>query len=96
MRYDTIHLDSPLETVREHIAKGVADVRIRSAGESIEYYTNAGVHVATLSPDSTGTSSGSKLRYRSVFVRPQLGHARRKAKEIRAAATSGGGDSMGR
>lgn len=86
MRYDTITLPDPVETVRERIAAKVADVRTRTEASTTDYYTNAGVHVATITP--AAGSDGSKLRYRTAFVRPHLGHARRKAQEIRAVVES--------
>jgi hypothetical protein len=88
MRYETVELDAPVETVREHIASIVSGIRTKAEGSTIDYYTESGVHVGTVSPVGGGDQQRSRLRYRSAFVRPHLAHARRKASEIRDAARS--------
>jgi len=83
--YETIHLSAPKDRVVRAIDDRVSGVRRSVVDGVIEYRTNAGVKLATLSDGPSESDSETVLRYRTAYVRPHLFHARRKALAIRDA-----------
>ena len=93
---ETMYLALEKEAAARRISDRVQHVRQTSDGDTIEFRTNVGLHLATLSDATVGSGDrGSKLRYRTSLIRPHLFHAHHKAREIRDAveafATSPGG-----
>ncbi|MFC6731952.1 MULTISPECIES: hypothetical protein [unclassified Haladaptatus] len=89
VNYETIFLGVEPPEAAERISNIVKHLRQSQSGKEYEYRTNAGIHLATLSPvrDRSGKRK-SKLRYRTSIIGAHLFHAHNKGKEIRAAVES--------
>lgn len=86
VNFETMYLTIPKEEAARHISERVSNLRRRQTGKGFEYRTNAGFHLATLSDATLGTGApGSKLRYRTSYIRPHLFHTHNKAGDIRKA-----------
>lgn len=86
MSVETTYLALEKESAARRISDRVQHVRRSSDGDTIEFRTNVGLHLATLSDALVESGErGSKLRYRTSWIRPHLFHAHHKAREIRDA-----------
>lgn len=89
MRFETILLSLERDEARELISDRVSDIRSNTTNGEIEYRTNAGILLAVLSETVLPSDeTGSKLRYRTVMISPQLAHARTQAQAIKRAVES--------
>ncbi|WP_435359145.1 hypothetical protein [Haloarchaeobius sp. DFWS5] len=86
MRYDEVYLTLDKDTAHEQIVKKVTDVRSTTTDDKIQYRSNTGVLLATLTNTVLPSGErGSKLRYRTTLISPALSHARTQAQSIRRA-----------
>lgn len=86
VNFETIYLTIPKEEAARRISKRVSHIRRAQIREGFEFRTNVGFHLATLTDATLDTgASGSKLRYRTSYIRPHLFHAHNKARKIREA-----------
>lgn len=89
MRYESIDVNLPLETVRQRIRDKVTGVRITERNGQLVVQMPSGLHVATLSEISLLSGDrGTRLRYRTVLIRPHTAHARRIATTIKELLTA--------
>lgn len=89
MRYESIDADLTLDTARQRIVDNVSGVRVTEGDGQIEVRMPSGLKVATLSEITLPSGDhGTRLRYRTVFIRPHMAHARRAATEIKKILTS--------
>ncbi|WP_435332864.1 hypothetical protein [Haloarchaeobius sp. TZWWS8] len=86
MRYDELYLDVQLESAHRRILDRVSDIRSRRRDGRVEYRTNTGTLLATLSATVLDSGEqGSKLRYRTTLISAPMAHARTQAQAIRRA-----------
>ena len=86
MNYQSIDLNISPEEAAAIIRSTDIDVWSRTQGNEIEFTTPGGYHVASLSPTSLPNGTrGARLRYRTVMIAPFAVHARRRARNIKAA-----------
>lgn len=87
--YDESLLSIEKEDAQTLIERRVLDATRRVRNDRIEYRTNAGVLLASLT-DYTFPSGarGSKLRYRTALVSGHYAHSRTLADEIRRAVAT--------
>jgi hypothetical protein len=87
MRYESTYIDAERTEVEDRISRRVTNIRREVDEDVSNYYTNVGVHLAAVSDVTLGDgTTGTKLRYRTDYVRPHLVHAKNKAVKIRDAA----------
>lgn len=89
MKYTEVLLTIEASEANKRITERVSSVRARREGGRIEYRTNSGLLLGTLS-DTTLPSGepGSKLRYRTTTISAALSHGRTRAKKLRKAVES--------
>ncbi|WP_254546191.1 hypothetical protein [Halomarina pelagica] len=86
VEYETLYLRVTKEEAARRISERVEHVACADEGGVIDYRTNVGVHLATLSDVTLESGEpGTKLRYRTSVIRPHLFHARNEARQIRDA-----------
>jgi hypothetical protein len=85
MKYETIYLDIELTEAKKRISEQNLNLRARTTETGVGYYSNAGLHLATLSPAPSSAPGVTQLRYRTVIVGSHHIHARTTAKRIRDA-----------
>ena len=84
--YETVYLAADKERVARHVSERVPHLRQVRTDGAIEFRTNVGHHLATLSDATTDSGArGSRIRYRTSRIRPHLFHAHNKARQIRKA-----------
>jgi len=84
MRYETIHLSIGVDKAQGLISERNLNLRAKSTQTGVKYYSNAGLHLATLSQASQSPGA-SQLRYRTAIIGSHHVHARTTAKRIRDA-----------
>jgi hypothetical protein len=77
MRYETIPLSIDVEEARRLISERKINLRAKSTQTGVKYYTNAGLHLATLSPAPSSAPGVTQLRYRTAIIGSHHVHARR-------------------
>lgn len=81
--FESIHLALAKDEAARRISERVSHIRRTDTESTIEFRTKVGLHLATLSDVTVdGGERGSKLRYRTSYIRPHLFHAHNKATEI--------------
>jgi len=86
MRYTEILLTLGKDEAHSRIRKRVKAGRVKTTGEEIEYRTNSGLLLGTLSETELPSGeTGSKLRYRTSTINSSLSHGRTTAKQLRNA-----------
>ena len=82
--YETIDLAVDKETAARSVAERVPHLRQVRSDDSIEFRTNVGLHLATLSDVTLASGPrGSRIRYRTSVIGPHLFHVHDKARQIR-------------
>jgi hypothetical protein len=86
VKYTDVYLAIETEEANLRITERVPSVRTRRDGDVIEYRTNSGLLLGTLSDaELPSGESGSKLRYRTAITSAPLSHGRTTARKLRDA-----------